>query len=232
MKRTVYARQVPGVEHVSLQDAYELATPGKYISSVILDFMLCELYPRGRVQCGYLDLRRTCDLLFQADNGTNGTNYQHNLNLCQNYRTWLEQGRCLVLPYNAPTNTHWMCILVWKDNATDIYYMQARNSMRSMRQLYDGDCLKDASTFLRGVYNFVGSQSLPVWKVVRSRDCTEQYSRRKTCALHTAANTYLVSIGRQFTHTFDENFVESLRRFMLYKLSCLQNHNHVNKCNI
>ena len=100
------------------------------------------------------------------------------------------------------------------------------NSIEKCRS-NDSNCLNDASEFLRGVYNFVGSNTLPQWEVVDSQDCAEQVEGHNSCAIHTAANAYLVAQNKQFTHTFDENVVESVRMYMLYQLSRLKTSQHV-----
>lgn len=219
MQNMVYARGVPGSGHVSFKEMYELCTPGQYISGNILDYMMFQMYPQGHVQCSHLDLRRRHDLLFDVNDAT--VNARRNNESCEHYFTWVEQGHCLVLPYNKPVNSHWLTLLAWKDTVNGKYYLQARNSMRSLRH-NDRQCLKDAAKFLAGVYRSVNHEPR-VWQVIRTRDCTEQKLGSNTCALHAASNAHLVASGLQFTHTFDENFVESLRKRMVHDLSVLHN---------
>ena len=109
--------------------------------------------------------------------------------------------------------------MFWKGTVNNMYYMQSRNSMRGMR-INDRRCEQDARKFLSGVYKCVGHDP-PVWKSVPTRDCREQKRGSNTCALHVAANGYLIRQGLQFTHTFDEQFVESLRMYILYTISVL-----------
>lgn len=83
MQTTQYARGVPGVGQISYWDVYQLSTYGSYINDIILNYMLFTLCPQARVPSGYLDLRRTVDLLFGNNDGNNvcQQNSRHNIGL-------------------------------------------------------------------------------------------------------------------------------------------------------
>ena len=124
----------------------------------------------------------------------------------------------LVFPVNVPRNVHWMVVFLWV-NDDDKLEVQCRNSMRSYSS-YEARCCERVRVYITSLYNQRGSVSrvLPGFQRTEPVTWTEQTPNVYACGLHVLSHIYLASKGLQHTHTFDNAFVEDLRKYCLQLL--------------
>lgn len=206
---------------ISLQCAYTVAFTGHFISSDVLMYGLELWCPRQYIPFHYLGSPQAHTFCFNAVGQHEDAAQQVAImqRRCVQYKDVIESGKCLVLPYNYPVDEHWMCVLAWKNTSTNpaVYVLQPRNSMRGYRA-NDNICVRDAKTFLKGLYEYAGTraQELPKWIEIATPDnVCEQTAGEMSCCLHTLAQAILAFNGSWRRQSFSEEFVHSIRLHLL-----------------
>ena len=206
---------------ISAQCAYTVAFTGHFVSSDVLMYGLELWCPRQFIPFHYLGSSQAHTFCFNAVGQHEEAAQQVALmqRRCAGYKDVIESGFCLVLPYNYPVDVHWMCVLVWKDTSTNPagYFVQPRNSLRSYRR-YDNICVRDAQTFLKGLYEYAGTPAneLPKWIESRTNyNVCEQARGEMSCCFHTLAQAILAFNGTWKTQSYSERFIHSIRLRLL-----------------
>ena len=125
----------------------------------------------------------------------------------------------LVFPVNAPRNVHWMVVFLWISD-DDKLEIQCRNSMRFYSS-HESRCIERVRVYIKSLYdNQRGSVSyvFPGFRRTQPVTWTEQTPNVHACGLHVLSHIYLASKGLQHTHTFNNAFVEDLRKYCLQVL--------------
>ena len=210
---------------ISLHCAYTVAFTGHFISSDVLMYGLELWCPRQHIPFHWLGSAQRHTYCFDAVGQHENAAQQVALmqRKCLRYKDVIESGLCLVLPYNYPVQVHWMCVLAWKDTSTNpaVYVLQPRNSFRAYR-VHDNRCVRDAKTFLKGLYEYAGTpaQELPKWTEIATPDnVCEQAAGEMSCCLHTLAQAILAFNGSWRSQSFSEEFVHSIRLHLLDDMS-------------
>ena len=143
-----------------------------------------------------------------------------------------DRGETLLFPINAPTDLHWMLVLVWMDPSSGKLTVQCRNSMKTYSTPHENDCCKLVETFIQRMYDDINNTVYTCPGFVRSVPVTwtEQTPRVYACGLHVLSHIYLVSKGLEHTHTFDNDFVEEIRKYCvqsLYEKRCNRHTTHM-----
>ena len=102
--------------------------------------------------------------------------------------------------------------------------MQCRNSMRAFSS-HTTRCCERVRAYITRLYTHGGSVSdlFPGFQTTTPVTWTEQTPHENACGLHVLSHIYLASKGLQHTHTFDNAFVEGLRKYcskLLYQFRC------------
>ena len=216
MKGTTYCVRVPYVGQISQWSVFALATPGEYICDSVLFFCASYFCREDNCKAFVIDPLLALESEVLLRNGFRD-GYVERLHV---------RRQTLVFPINTPRNVHWMVVFVWL-NDDDKLEVQCRNSMRLFSS-HATRCCERVRVYITKLYNqelryvstnplFTGFQpSAPVtW--------TEQTPHENACGLHVLSHIYLASKGLQHTHTFDNPFVEGLRKYclkLLYQFRC------------
>ena len=126
----------------------------------------------------------------------------------------------LVFPVNVPRNVHWMVVFLWM-NDNDKLEVQCRNSMKSFSS-HETRCCERVRVYITSLYNNQrggSSHVIPGFQRTEPVTWTEQTPNVYACGLHVLSHIYLATKGLHHTHTFDNSFVEDLRKYCLQLLS-------------
>ena len=134
------------------------------------------------------------------------------------------RGETLLFPISAPADIHWMIVLVWL-NASGKLTVQCRNSMNAYSNQENG-CCNRVERFIDSLYADASNTVYPCPGFVRSEPVawTQQTPGVHACGLHVLSHIYLTSKGLTHTHTFDNGFVEKMRKYCVQSL-------YENRCN-
>ena len=105
------------------------------------------------------------------------------------------------------------------------YYCQCWNSMNAYSDLENVWCIR-VETFINTLYDDEGNIDYACPDFVRSVPVswTQQTAGVHACGLHVLSHIYLTSKGLAHTHTFDNVFVEKMRKYCVQSL-------YENRCN-
>ena len=216
MHKVVYCMNLEYVDQVSRWSAYALATPGEFINDTVI-------YYFGSHFCR------------SSDNTTKawvvdpilplGSRALLSRGIRDKYVERLQvRGETLLFPINAPAGVHWMLVLVWLNDSGRLT-VQCRNSMNAYSRQENG-CCTNVETFINTLYDDESNIGYPCPGFVRSVPVswTQQTAGVHACGLHVLSHIYLTSKGLAHTHTFDNAFVEEMRKYCVQSL-------YENRCN-
>ena len=128
------------------------------------------------------------------------------------------RGETLLFPINAPADIHWMLVLVWL-NTSGKLTVQCRNSMASYSNEENGCCTR-VKRFIKSLYDDPKNTVYPCPGFVPGAmvTWTQQTPGVHACGLHVLSHIYLASKGIAHTHTFDNVFVEEMRKYCVQSL--------------
>ena len=96
---------------------------------------------------------------------------------------------------------------------------------------YEKRCCERVRAYITSLYkrNDNGSHIFPGFKRAQPTIWTEQTPHVHACGLHVLSHIYLASQGLHHTHTFDNVFVEDLRKYCLQLLYQYRRGRHTTK---
>ena len=216
MHKVVYCMDCDYVDQISRWSAYALATRGEFIDDTVI-------YYFGSHFCR------------SGDNTTKawvvdpilplGSRALMSRGIRDKYVERLQvRGETLLFPINAPANIHWVLVLVWL-NASGQLTVQCRNSMNTYSDR-ENVCCTRVKTFINTLYADSSNAVYPCPGFVHSAPVswTQQTPSTNACGLHVLSHIYLASKGLTHTHTFDNVFVEKMRKYCVQSL-------YENRCN-
>ena len=222
MHRITYCLNLDYVDQVSQWSAFALATQGEFIDDTVI-------YYFGSHFCEG-DNTKTCivDPILKF-----GSRALLRKGILDKYLERLhDRGETLLFPINAPADLHWMVVLVWVNPSSGQLTIQCRNSMKRYSTPHENDCCKLVKTFIKRLYDDTNNTVYTFPGFVHSVPVTwtEQTPGVHACGLHVLSHIYLVSKGLTHTHTFDNGFVEEMRKYCvqsLYENRCSRRTTHM-----
>ena len=213
MKRTTYCVCVPYVGQISQWSVYALATPGEFLCDSVLYFCASYFCQDHNCKAFVIDPILGLESEVLLRNGVRD-GFLERLHV---------RRQTLVFPINAPLNVHWMVVFVWLNDDGKLE-VQCRNSMRAFSS-HTTRCCERVREYITRLYNQRGSVPglFPGFQTSVPVTWTEQTPNVYACGLHVLSHIYLASKRLQHTHTFDNGFVEDLRKYclqLLYQFRC------------
>ena len=213
MKGTTYCVRVPYVGQISQWSVFALATPGEFICDSVLFFCASYFCRDDNCKVFVIDPLLVLESEVLLRNGFRD-GYVERLHV---------RRQTLVFPINTPRNVHWMVVFVWLNDDGKLE-VQCRNSMRVFSS-HTTRCCERVRAYLTRLYTQGRSASdlFPGFQTTAPVTWTEQTPHKNACGLHVLSHIYLASKGLQHTHTFDNDFVEGLRKYclqLLYQFRC------------
>ena len=213
MKETTYCVRVPYVGQISQWSVFALATPGEFICDSVLFFCASYFCRDDNCKVFVIDPLLVLESEVLLRNGFRD-GYVERLHV---------RRQTLVFPINTPRNVHWMVVFVWLNDDGKLE-VQCRNSMRAFSS-HTTRCCERVRAYLTRLYTQGRSASdlFPGFQTTAPVTWTEQTPHKNACGLHVLSHIYLASKGLQHTHTFDNPFVEGLRKYclkVLYQFRC------------
>jgi len=209
MKRVTYCVRTPYVGQISQWSAFALATPGEFLCDTVLFFCASYFCRDDNCKVFVIDpiLELESEVLLRLGVRNRFLERLHT------------RQQTLVFPVNTPRNVHWMVVFLWLSDG-DKLEIQCRNSMRSYSS-HESRCIERVRVYIQSLYNKQrGSVPFvfPGFRRTQPITWTEQTPNVYACGLHVLSHIYLASKGLHNTHTFNNSFVEDLRKYCLQLL--------------
>ena len=205
MHRITYCLHLDYVDQLSQWSAFALATKGEFIDDTVIYYFGSHFCEGDNTKAHVVDPI----LMF-------GSESLLKRGIRDKYLSRLhERGETLLFPINAPVDLHWMLVVVWMNVSSGKITIQCRNSMKIYSTPHEDKCCKLVETFMRSMYEYRNNTVYTCPGFVRSVPITwtEQTPGVYACGLHVLSHIYLISKGFGHTHTFDNTFVEEIRKY-------------------
>ena len=209
MQRRVYAH-VEG-KNITYFQFYTLAVKTNFIDDAVLALMLRHLCPDAYMPSFLCNVQNVFSGYFDKDATRDQQAMQDRRARASAWVRRIESGKVLMLPYNYPTNVHWVALFVWKDDGGE-YHVQSRNSYQRLAHT-DIKILRHAQNLISKLYAFCNEGVSIMWNnktsiVPRPRVVEQQCNE---CAFHVVANGVLAQQGKCFSHKFNNDYVDYIR---------------------
>jgi hypothetical protein len=209
MLRIVYCANLDYVDQLSQWSAFALATQGEFINDTVI-YYFGSHFCRGNSTTKAWIVDPILPL---------GSRALLTRGIRDKYVERLQgRGETLLFPINAPADIHWMIVLVWLTDSGKLT-VQCRNSMAFYSDK-ESVCCTRVKRFIKTLYDDPNNTVYPCPGFVRSPlvTWTQQTPGIHACGLHVLSHIYLASKGLAHTHTFDNVFVEDMRKYCVQSL--------------
>ena len=209
MQRRVFAC-VEG-KNITFSQFYTLAVKKNFIDDVVLALMLRHLCRDAYMPSFLCNVESVFGDYFDKDTTRDQQVMQERRAMASAWVRRIESGKVLMLPYNYPTNVHWVALFVWKDNEGE-YHVQSRNSYKQL-VCRDNVILRHAQSLISKMYAFCNQGASIMWNdqtaIVQRPRVVEQ--QPNDCGFHVVANGVLAQQDKCFSHKFDNDYVDYIR---------------------
>ena len=211
MHRITYCLNLNYVDQLSQWSAFALATKGEFIDDTVIYYFGSYFCCEGNNTKSYIVdpiLMFGSRALLRKGIGDKFLERLH------------DRGETLLFPINAPVDLHWMLVVVWMNTSSGQLTIQCRNSMTVYSTPHENDCCTLVRNFIQKLYDDISNTvySCPGFTRNVSITWTEQTPGVFACGLHVLSHIYLISKGLGHTHTFDNDFVEEIRKYCVQSL--------------